>query len=162
MANVISNVKHEEVVHGFDAGTPVKWCTPKVLGTNGCLTATADGNKVVLKAELITPFGTFAKSFTIQGNLCFTWHPISRVALTVCIKDFKTQNGEICFTVSVKICVSVITQICSPQSSHSFCIPAPQNSMHGMIEGNKFDEGHFIQSLLASHMMGSEGGCNCN
>lgn len=144
--------------------TAVNWCTPSLIGVNMCVSASAAGGIVVLNLVFNTPFGSYAKSFNVNANTCFTWTiPVSiSPSAQICVSNLNTSGPNISFTLSVNLCITIpiIGRKCV-NFSNNFNIPGFQQPM--LRGGNVSSEDLSTLFLLLAHEAGAEGKqCNCH
>lgn len=113
---------------GYDSLTSVQWCTPTYLGFGACIGATAKDGYLILKVTGVTPIGRYSKSFKITKDVSFSWSPISRIKISLDIKNFKDEGGYFSFDLSAKICgkIPYFGWKCAGYSHH-FSIPDDDN-----------------------------------
>jgi hypothetical protein len=155
-------IQNHDLVTGYDSVAATSWCTPKLLGCNACISANAQGGEVTISISLNTPLGAYTKAFSFNSNVCFTWNPISSVSVPICISNLSVKSTEICFSLSIKICVSTwIKNFCTSDYSTDFCVPLPGNALHEKLASGEINEEQFVHILLLSHHIKDEGECNC-
>lgn len=153
----ITLVQNNQVFEGFDSYAAVDWCTPSVLGVSACISANAAGGIVTIEITLRSPFGIWSKSFSFDSDTCFSWSPIPKVSIEVCISDFTTGSSDISFTLGGKICVDLFFTKKCIGLSHTFVVPLPAAEL--ATKANTLsDEGFATALLLAAH---DDSHCNC-
>jgi hypothetical protein len=163
----IIEIKEGQIIEGYDNYAAVEWCTPSVAGCSACISVTTSGNSTItLTITLKTPFGNYSKSFTVSNNICFTFQPVSKAKIELCVSNFKPEAKQICFTVGGKVCLEVpfFGWKCTPQFSHQFCVPLPGHSIHDKLETKAFDDAQLTSLIVLNHSLQTvnEGSCNCH
>lgn len=155
-------VQEGQVVTSYEKFDAISWCTPSVLGCKACISATASGGTVSLTVSLQTPLGNWSQTFSINANRCFTFQPVSKVKIDLCIGDFSVQAKQICFTLSAKVCFDApfIGWKCTPQVGHQFCVPLPGHGAHALLSSG--DDLHLATLLLLNESAEKAGGKTCN
>lgn len=162
----VLEIKEGQTIVEFDSFAASQWCTPSVLGCSACFSASQSGGSVILTISLNTPFGNWSKSFSFKNNVCFSFQPVPKVKVEVCISNFKADANQICFTLGGKVCLNVpfLGWKCTPNLSHQFCIPLPHMATHALVENDTIDDATFTNVLLLSQQLngGKADGCNCH
>ena len=165
---ILAEVSDEQVYSGYDSMALIQFCTPGFFGCKVCISANTVGNYVVLELRASTPFGSYAKSFKITKNVCFTWKPLGLFKVEICVKNFAKVGRSFRFTASVKGCLNVpIFGWKCASYSYNFNIPTPFSESHaGLMDTNEEIDEKDYSTYLALYALATQeqgaGECDCH